>query len=99
MPRAWQLWALETPDEKWSTAARIVTEIAGGYGFDNLITGVDQLGHHQILLSDRHGSELRLGSGSTRHCRMDRLPPGARTSCATLNTEQRVTVPHQIRSA
>lgn len=98
--RGLALWALESniPDEKWPIAVRIVTEIAAGYGFGNLITVVDQPGHHQISLSDQYGGELRLGTrvhstlaGRTGcHLVAEPAQTGSSTSPPTSGTSTRV---------
>ncbi len=50
------------PDEKWPAVVRIVTEIAGRYGFGDLITVVDRPGDHEISLHDQYGGELVFGT-------------------------------------
>lgn len=83
-------WALETgiPDDKWPDAVRIVTEIAGGYGFGNPIVTVDQPGRHEVSLSDQYGGELIFGTRINTamyartgcHWRPDRGSPSPTTS-------------------
>lgn len=93
-------WAVETniPDETWPTAVRIVTEIAAGYGFGNLITVVDQPGRHDISLHDQYGGELLFGtrvhsSLSARtgcHLVAEPVQTGSSTSPPTSGTSTRV---------
>ncbi|MGQ0839223.1 LppA family lipoprotein [Actinokineospora sp.] len=49
-------------DETWPEAVRVVVEIAGGYGFDDLTTVVDRPGDHEISLTDQYGGELIFGT-------------------------------------
>jgi hypothetical protein len=80
--RGLALWAVEAaiPDEKWPDAVRIFAEIAGGYGFGDMITVVDRPGHHQVSLSDSFGAELRLGTkvhitlGASTGCHLRKEP-------------------------